>query len=42
MSILRLASWAGESTFTAFYRREVQQPDIGAAILEVDEEQDSA
>lgn len=42
MSILRLASWAAESTFTTFYRREVQQPDVGNAIMQLDDEQDSA
>lgn len=42
MSILRLASWAAESTFTTFYRREVQQPDVGNAIMQLEDEQDSA
>lgn len=32
-TILSTASWASESTFVKFYRREVQQPDAGATVL---------
>ena len=32
-SILKIASWANESTFVKFYRREIPQPDTGATIL---------
>jgi len=44
MSILRLASWSSESTFTTFYRREIQQQDVGAAVLlrATETERDSA
>lgn len=32
-SVLKSAGWTSESTFSAFYRREVPSPDMAAAVL---------